>query len=254
MPVPPLHRLYRRLLPDDLRRTPAYRAVRGWRWSRRPGEDVDLDDVKLAREARYWHERYEEEGGRLQNDTFAPLFQAIAGEPDAAFVEGKVVADFGCGPRGSLEWAVGARARIGIDVLSEVYAQLGIRNHQAVYVCSTETNIPLPSGYVDVMFTVSALDHVYELETMCQEILRVMAPGGLLVASFDLHEPRTVAAPQPLTEPRLRALLLDHMDLERYRTALRCPAPAPYADMMAGLEQPVPPDRAGLLWVRARKR
>ena len=44
---------------------------------------------------------------------------AMAEEPTADFLAGKIVAAFGCGPRGSLVWAPNALLRIGIDVLAD---------------------------------------------------------------------------------------------------------------------------------------
>ena len=56
------------------------------------------------------------------------------------------------------------------------------------YVRSTEKTIPLPSNYVDVLFTLNAIDHVARFEVMCKEILRILAPGGDFFASFNLDD------------------------------------------------------------------
>jgi ubiquinone/menaquinone biosynthesis C-methylase UbiE len=70
-----------------------------------------------------------------------------------------------------------ARARIGIDVLADSYSQFGIHNHNMIYVASDERRIPLPSNYVDVMFTMNAMDYVSNFSVMAAEIVRVIAPG-----------------------------------------------------------------------------
>jgi hypothetical protein len=56
-------------------------------------------------------------------------------------------------------WATPARERIGTDVWL-TFAKYSIAQHDMVYVSSTERKIPLPSNYVDVLFTLNALDHI----------------------------------------------------------------------------------------------
>jgi hypothetical protein len=73
-------------------------------------------------------ERYRLEGNKLDNHFYADLMLSISDEKDDGFLQGKVVADFGCGPRGSLIWAKSASIRIGIDVLAQRYIQEFPRN------------------------------------------------------------------------------------------------------------------------------
>ena len=42
-----------------------------------------------------------------------------------------------------------------------------------------------PDGAVDAVFT-NALDHVFDLERMIREVARVLRPGGILLAEFEL--------------------------------------------------------------------
>ena len=114
---------------------------------------------------------------------------AMAEEPDDNFLKGKIVADFGCGPRSSLFWASSASLKIGIDVLADRYADEftdNIISHGMIYLKSTEKVIPLPSNFVDVMFTLNAIDHVDSFSNMCSEIIRVLKPGGDFIGSFNL--------------------------------------------------------------------
>ena len=140
----------------------------------------------------------------------------------------KIVADFGCGPLGSLCWATSARLRIGIDVLAAEYARFDIRAHNMCYVSSTEDAIPLPPDYVDVLYTMNALDHVWRLEKMCDELIRILAPGGVLVGAFNLDEEPTNCEPQRLTEARLKDVLLNRLKTESYRVVPLGPAGALY--------------------------
>jgi len=179
----------------------------------------------------------------------------MAEEPDGGFLSGKIVADFGCGPRGSLAWADSASQRIGIDVLADFYAdrfKSDIISHGMIYVKSTEKVIPLPSGFVDVLFTLNAIDHVDSFPDACSEVLRILKPGGEFIGSFNLEEPRTAGEPQRLTEEIVKSTLLDHLVLKSYRTANRGPEDAiysPFFEKTAHYDK----GKLGFLWVRAVK-
>lgn len=164
---------------------------------------------------------------------------------------GKIVADFGCGPQGSLCWAGSARLRIGIDILANSYMEFGIASHDVCYVCSTEKRIPLPSGYVDVLYTMNALDHVADLDSICAELLRILAPGGVLIGSFNLGEPPSITEPQTLTEDALQAGLFRHLDVVSYRVAAPGSQDQVYRHFFDGSSPPESGVR--FLWVRARK-
>ena len=209
------------------------------------------EQFKWARELSYWASRWEAEGGHLRNGHYQRLFVAMAGEESQEFLRDKTVADFGCGPRGSLVWAEPARVRIGIDVLSSSYLRFGIARHPMCYVCSTEDCIPLPSEYVDILFTLNAMDHVNNFATICAECLRILAPGGSFIASFNLDHPATPTEPQVLTEQQVYECLLKHLRVISYRIA----APGPPEDAYRHFfDQHIPPlSGPRYLWVRAVK-
>jgi SAM-dependent methyltransferase len=207
--------------------------------------------AKHMAELHYWQTRWEQEEGLLENSFYERLMLGMASETDSSFLQGKVVVDFGCGPRGSLCWAKHARLRIGIDVLAEKYTRFNIVSHNMCYVCSTEKHIPLPSDYVDVLFTLNALDHVAYFERMCSEILRILAKGGELVASFNLEEPPTFTEPQSLTEERIRQSLLNHLQLTSYRLAPRGPERDCYLYFFD--KSNMPRTKPQLLWIRGKK-
>jgi SAM-dependent methyltransferase len=191
-----------------------------------------------------------------RDDYYRRYLLAIAGEPDESFVAGKVIADFGCGPMGSLTWAKFAAMRIGIDVLADLYADEfhdGICGHGMVYVKSTERTVPLPTSGVDILFTLNAMDHVDDFPTTCDEILRVLKPSGQFVGSFNLGEAPTICEPQRLTENLIREHLLRHLKIDSYRTAPRGPDADPYGELLAGQNRPIPAGQEGYLWVRAGK-
>jgi SAM-dependent methyltransferase len=207
---------------------------------------------KGAEELGFWKREYEREGGRFQNSWYERNMLAMAGEPDGSFLAGKIVADFGCGPRGSLEWATAAKERIGIDVLASAYQQtFDLSSHRTHYVNSTEARIPLPSASVDVLFTINAIDHVDDFTLMCNELLRILRPGGEFIGSFNLHEPATACEPQTLDEDIVKQHLLDHLLVKSYRVAPKGPEGKRYVHFWDGRK--VIGREEAFLWVRATK-
>ena len=191
---------------------------------------------KTQSELAYWQARHLVEG-RFKNDWYERILLAIAGESDGAFLKGKSIADFGCGPRGSLTWAEQANFRFGIDVLAQRYAEVfpdDVRDHGMVYVPSTEAVIPMPDACIDIMFTLNALDHVANLDVMCSEICRILKPRGRLVGSFNLNESATAAEPQTLTEAVLDQKLLRFFDVKSKRLGRKGMANDNYVEMFSG--------------------
>jgi len=210
---------------------------------------------KTGAEIDFWRGRRALDDGRFQNGHYERLMLAMAGEPDSTFVSGKVVADFGCGPRGSLVWATDAALRIGIDVLADRYCDeftSDVLSHTMVYLKSTEKVIPLPDRLVDVMFTLNAIDHVDDFPRMCSEILRVIRRGGLFVGSFNLEEPAGPAEPQRLDERLIRDHLLGHLEVQSYRLTAKANEGETYAPFFGEL-LPYRQGEEGYLWVRAVK-
>ena len=176
--------------------------------------------LKHARELGFWASRDLAQRDPAQVDLYyRTLLLDVAAEPDASFCADKVVADFGCGPMGSLRWLVEARERIGIDVLADAYARFGLESHAMRYVTSSETRIPLADASVDVVFTINALDHVTHLSAMCAELRRIVRPGGELIASLNLDEAPTACEPQRLSEDHIRRLLIADWETVSYRVA-----------------------------------
>jgi len=210
---------------------------------------------KYDAELNFWRSRLKINKGKFSNSHYERLLLAIAEEPSDDFLSGKIVADFGCGPRGSLVWASSALLRIGIDVLADRYADEftdNIVSHGMIYLKSTENVIPLPSDFVDVMFTLNAMDHVDNFPVMCKEIIRVLKPGGEFIGSFNLEEPRSTCEPQQLNERIIKENLLNHLEVQSYRITKKGPKEDLYAPFFGGaLSYGL--GQEGYLWVRARK-
>lgn len=178
---------------------------------------------KYMNELDYWKIQYQREGG-FNNSHYKNLMLAIAEEENDDFWKNKVVADFGCGPRGSLSWTKTPAVKLGIDVLAGQYMKnFGdeLSKHDMIYVVSDEKRIMIPDSYVDYLLTMNSLDHVDNMELMVSEILRILKPGGKLLASFNLNEPSTECEPQTLTEELLKEHLLKYFKIDSYRMAFR---------------------------------
>ena len=212
---------------------------------------ISVPGVKHTSEFYYWYNQLKRDGGRFRNEWYRDMMLNIAGEKDQGFVEDKVIADFGCGPRGSLCWAENARERIGIDVLVDKYRQLGIDSQNMKYVKSSETSIPVQSGSVDILITINALDHVDNFQAMCSELRRILKPQGLLIGSFNLDEEASVCEPQTLTEEKLKAALLKDFEIISYRMAKPGPPENCYKHFCDASKPVTKGPR--YLWLKAKK-
>jgi SAM-dependent methyltransferase len=211
---------------------------------------------KYDQELRFWISRHTLDHGTFKNSHYKSLMLAMAEEEDPSFIDGKVVADFGCGPRGSLAWAERATIRIGIDVLVDRYLaefKQDLISHGMIYMKSSEVAIPLPSSYVDLLFTLNAMDHVHNLSAMSCELRRILKPNGQLIGSFNIGEPPSATEPQSLTEESVKTEILKDMDLISYRVAKRGPEDNPYKYLLEQGHELELRER-GFVWVRARKR
>lgn len=209
---------------------------------------------KHESEVEFWRNKFDEDKQFFRNDWYKKTMLAMATEQNDDFIKDKILADFGCGPRGTLEWAKSAKIKIGIDVLADLYVDEFkdcLLKHGMIYLKSTENAIPLPSNFIDVMFSLNAIDHVDNFEEMCAEILRVLKPKGLLIASFNLNEPVSITEPQSLTESKVKESILDKMEIQNYRLSHRGSS-EPYQPFFEGKENYADGEPA-FLWVRASK-
>lgn len=209
---------------------------------------------KYDAEMAYWQDRFRAERETFSNDHYERIMLQMAEEPNGNFLLDKIVGDFGCGPRGSLAWAKQAKLRMGIDVLADRYVDAFTSNclaHDMVYLKSTEKTIPVPDEFLDVLFTLNAIDHVDHFTVICAELLRILKPGGLFIGSFNLEEPATPYEPQQLTEAMIQKDLLAHISVLSYRISAKGTEDV-YAPFFSG-ELHYSPGEEGFLWVKGRK-
>jgi hypothetical protein len=98
----------------------------------------------------------------------------------------------------------------------------------------------------------NAIDHVDDFGRMCNELLRILKPGGAFIGSFNLEEPASSTEPQRLTERIIREHLLSHLDVASYRLSRHGPENDRYAPFLSGIPSYEPSEK-GCLWVKARK-
>ncbi len=173
-------------------------------------------------ELAYWQYCFRQEDGEFKNDHYQKTMLAMAERDNNEFLRNKIVVDFGCGPRGSLLWAKEANLRIGVDVLVDQYAERFRSNiiaHDMIYVKSTETTIPLPSDFADIVFSLNAMDRVNDFAKMCAEIYRILTPGGEFICSFNLEMPKSMYVAQKFNQSHIKNTLGNHFKIISYRVA-----------------------------------
>lgn len=159
-------------------------------WKRHP-------EGKGYHEFGYWETRKKKEG-KLQNNHYEYFYTSHFGLKKTDY-QGKKILDIGCGPRGSLEWAIMAEERIGLDPLIDYYRRLGIKHHKMSYVKASSESIPFPSHYFDVVCSFNSLDHVDDLHKTIHEISRVTKTGGLFLLLTDVNHQPTPTEPISFT-------------------------------------------------------
>ncbi|MDX6666210.1 MAG: hypothetical protein QOG68_2416 [Solirubrobacteraceae bacterium] len=112
------------------------------------------------------------------------------------FYRGKRILDIGCGPRGSLDWATDAQARIGLDPLAARYVELAVDTGAMDYVTGVAERMPFEDASFDVVATINSLDHVDDIARAAAEIVRVLRPGGLLLIATELNHRARLTEPQ----------------------------------------------------------
>lgn len=212
-------------------------------------------EKKYSHEMNFWKRRFATEKQKFNNSHYRDLMLSMAETSDGNFLNNKVVADFGCGPRGSLAWVPSSCVKIGIDVLVDLYVEHfadNMKSHGMIYVKSSESDIPLPTAYCDVVFTINSLDHVANM-CMFNEIDRILKPGGVLYGSFNLHEPATDAEPQVLGIPEIHSLLNENFIILREHIAEKDPQ-STYKNLFEHQYQAEDPTKIQILWLSAKKK
>jgi ubiquinone/menaquinone biosynthesis C-methylase UbiE len=114
-----------------------------------------------------------------RNENFKSRWSAALGD-----WTDKVVVDIGCGPGNIFATLKGKpKVLIGIDVAPkslEIAADLGYTP-----LLADATNLPLISGFADIVTLNAALHHCEDMEAVLKEAARLVKPGGMLVTDHD---------------------------------------------------------------------
>lgn len=92
---------------------------------------------------------------------------------------GSVILDAGCG-MGELTEPLADRERHGVDMVAE-YVEIA-RSKGIDAVVGELEHLPYPDATFDLVAVVDVLEHVLDLNAVVAECLRVLRPGGVLVA------------------------------------------------------------------------
>jgi SAM-dependent methyltransferase len=210
---------------------------------------------KLRTELCYWKKVYRSNGNKFNNSWYINIMLPMSGETTDSFLKDKVVADFGCGPAGSLTWAGSAKERIGIDVLADQYSEyFDLTKHNMTYINSSETHIPLEDNTVDVLYTLNAMDHTKYFDIMSKECLRILKPGGLFIGSFNLNEKPSACEPQMLTESVVQENILQYCECTFSRLTKTGIAPKRFDYFFRQEDLPSGTEKVCMLWVRGYKK
>jgi SAM-dependent methyltransferase len=151
-----------------------------WSYSVPYTEEIQANSLYFNRHD--WAKTYFEACHR--DNYFKERWQAAIGSLD-----NKVVVDIGCGP-GNLYANLGGRPKllIGIDVaLGSLEMAKGLGY---IPLLADAHNIPLVSGFADLVMVNATLHHCLDMKKVLQESARLVRPGGMLVVD---HDPQLTA-------------------------------------------------------------
>jgi ubiquinone/menaquinone biosynthesis C-methylase UbiE len=213
---------------------------------------------KAEAEIAYWKSRLQLQDV-LTNDHFK-YFYTTHFDLDKKFYRGKKIADIGCGPRGSLEWATEADICIGIDPLAEEYRQLGTGSHSMQYIACGAEILPFANDTFDVVSSFNSLDHVDDLDKVIAEIVRVIAKQGYFLLVTDIHSHPTVLEPYAYTWDIVERFQPELEVMEQRQVEQTVFSPEGFGDIYQSLRRGVPynhedrRERNGILSAKLRKR
>lgn len=214
---------------------------------------------KNVSELSYWKKMQEQEENFV-NDQYKEVMLCLAEEDNDDFLKGKIVADFGCGPRGSLAWTNKPLMKIGIDVLIQEYMEImDLSKHGVIYVTSKEDKIPMPDECVDYITALEVLDRVTDIKITLNEITRILKTGGIFAGCFPLNEPLYEDDGQPQSfDKSVINLLGNNYEIVSVRIAKRASNVGeyfePYSYMLHGqYVDELKEKEKGFLWFRAIK-
>ena len=138
--------------------------------------------VRLLRAFKYEQSQPEKFYGALATDT-AELLEALSQDVLGRGLDGQRVLDVGGGP-GYFADAFGERGAwyVGLEPSISEMSAAGVSGYGAVR--GDGVALPFADDVFDVTYSSNVVEHVSDPAAMCEEMLRVTRPGGLVVVSY----------------------------------------------------------------------
>lgn len=129
----------------------------------------------------------------------------------ATWASTRSAVEIGAGPYPSIacvEW----KRSVAVDPLADGYVAEDLLPKQChcdklTYINAPGENVPLPSGFADIVVIENCLDHVDDPGAVLRECHRLLGAGGLLWLLVDLMDYTDHMHPNPFNEKKLRDLL-----------------------------------------------
>lgn len=120
--------------------------------------------------------------GALAQDT-ATLLESLSADVCGHNLDGQRVLDVGGGP-GYFAEAFGEKGAmyVGLEPSVSEMSAAGLSGYGAVR--GDGSALPFTDGTFDVTYSSNVVEHVADPQALCDEMLRVTAPGGLVVVSY----------------------------------------------------------------------
>lgn len=83
----------------------------------------------------------------------------------------------------------GSCEAVGVDPLAEAYRELFPWQHRARTLAAYGESLPFPDASFDVVLSDNVVDHAEDPRRIVDELVRVLAPGGLLYFTVNVHHP-----------------------------------------------------------------
>lgn len=136
--------------------------------------------VRLLRAFRHEQTRPEKFYGALAQDT-AELLEALSQDVLGRGLDGQRVLDVGGGP-GYFAEAFGDSWYVGLEPSISEMSAAGLSGYGAVR--GDGAALPFADDVFDVTYSSNVVEHVPDPAAMCDEMVRVTKPGGLVVVSY----------------------------------------------------------------------
>jgi SAM-dependent methyltransferase len=130
-----------------------------------------------------YYDRFSETYERERHHGYHRLIDELELELVRRYGEGRDILEAGCGTGLLLREAAGfARSAVGVDLSRGMLAAAHQRGLRVVQ--GSLTDVPLPSGSVDLVYSMKVLPHVPPIREAVAELARVVRPGGHLLLEF----------------------------------------------------------------------